>query len=145
MTGSICVSGVTHAAACPLGRLASVTTPQDQASGDATEKFSYSVPGPNPSTGVYPPAAVTTQTLREDGTYGVDVQISDGMGQERQEQSTPANDGAGRVITDTFYNSDGWAVKVHNPYYDSTTAPGNHLVPAHPRRRGHSKLDRDQL
>jgi RHS repeat-associated protein len=110
-----------------LGRLTSVTTPQDQASGDATEMFSYSVPGPNPTTGVFPPSAVTTQALREDGTYGVDVQISDGMGQERQEQSTPANDGAGRVITDTFYNSDGWAVKVHNPYYNTAAAPGTSL------------------
>ncbi len=104
----------------PLGRLTSVITPVDQASGDPTDKFSYSV------TATAPPA-VTTQTLREDGSYGTDVKIYDGMGQLRQEQATPANAGTGRVITDKFYDSDGWVVKVHNPYYDSTTSPDGTL------------------
>ncbi len=102
----------------PLGGLTSATMPADQASGDQTEKFSYRDTGSDP-------LAVTTQVLREDGSYSSDVKLYDGMGQLRQEQSTPANGAVGRVITDTFYNSDGEAIKTRNPYYDALNAPSN--------------------
>jgi len=101
----------------PLGRLTSVIVPRDQASGDKSEKFAYSITGTDPS-------AVTTSTLREDGSYSTDVKIYDGMLQLRQDQATPANAAAGRVITDTFYDSHGWVVKSRKPYHDATTAPG---------------------
>jgi RHS repeat-associated protein len=108
---------VTTEAYDALGRLTSVITPPDQASGDKSLTFAYSENGTSPP-------AVTTSTLRENGSYSTDVKIYDGMLQLRQEQATPANAGAGRVITDTFPDSHGWTVKTRSPYYDQTTAPG---------------------
>jgi RHS repeat-associated protein len=103
-----------------LGRLLSVTLPADQSPGDPTEKFAYTVPGTAPST-------VTTSTLREDGSYSQSVSIYDGMLQLRQVQQTPANAAAGRLLTDTFYDSHGWPVETRRPYYDATTSPGTTL------------------
>jgi RHS repeat-associated protein len=103
-----------------LGRLTSVTLPIDQGSGDPTYKYSYSM------TGTAPPS-VTTQTLREDGSYAQDVKIYDGMLQLRQEQTTTADNEAGRLITDTYYDSHGWVVKTSDPYYDSSSSPGTTL------------------
>ncbi|SFF10135.1 intein C-terminal splicing region/intein N-terminal splicing region/RHS repeat-associated core domain-containing protein [Actinacidiphila alni] len=84
------------------------------------KKFSYSVNGagtqPNPST-------VTTQTLREDGSYSTSVSIYDGMLQLRQQQSTTADNSAGRLITSNSYDSHGWPVSTINSYYDPDHAP----------------------
>jgi RHS repeat-associated protein len=101
----------------PLGRLTSVWLPIDPVSGPASYKYAYSVTGTAPS-------AVTSSTLREDSSYSTDVQIYDGMLQPRQQQATPANAAQGRLISDAFYDSHGWAVKTSDPYYDSTTGPG---------------------
>ena len=100
-----------------LGRLTSVTLPIDQVSGDPTYKYTYSV------TGTSPPA-VTSQTLREDGSYSTSVSVYDGMGQLRQVQQTPSDNQAGMLVTDTFYDTDGWADKASGPYYVSTSSPG---------------------
>jgi RHS repeat-associated protein len=105
-----------------LGRLTSVTVPIDQASGDPTYKYTYSV------TGTSPPA-ITSQTLREDGSYSTSVSIYDGMGQLRQVQQTPSDNEPGMLVTDTFYDTDGWVDKTSGPYYVSTTSPG---IPASP-------------
>ncbi|MFF7155698.1 polymorphic toxin-type HINT domain-containing protein [Streptomyces sp. NPDC008139] len=84
-------------------------------------KFTYAVNGagaqPNPST-------VTTQTLREDGSYSTSVSIYDGMLQLRQQQATTADNSAGRVITSTSYDSHGWPVSTIGSYYDPDHAPG---------------------
>lgn len=109
-------SEVTTSAYDPLGRVSSVITPMDQGSGHKSVTFSYLVDGQHPP-------AVVTQTLREDGSQSTDTKIYDGMLQLRQDQATPANAAAGRILTDTFYDSHGWTVKARNPYYDSTTAP----------------------
>lgn len=108
---------VTTAGYDALGRLTSVIMPRDQASGDKTITYAYTDTGTAPST-------VTTSTLREDGSSSSDVKIYDGMLQLRQEQATPVNAAAGRIITDTFYDSHGWVVKARNGYYDATTSPG---------------------
>jgi len=81
------------------------------------EKFSYSINGTST------PPTVTSETLREDDSYSVSVTIYDGMLQQRQIQTTPADNSAGRVITDTFYDSHGWPVRTFAPYSDSTTGP----------------------
>ena len=95
----------------PLGRLTSVTTPLDQSDGGVpTDLFSYSLTGSSEP-------AITTQTLREDGTYGVSVSIYDGMGQLRQVQQTPTDNEPGMLVTDTFYDTDGWVDKTSGPYY----------------------------
>ncbi len=106
-----------------LGRLTSVTTPLDQGTGDATYTYAYNVTGTAPST-------VTTGTLREDGSYSESVSIYDGMAQLRQVQTTPADNAAGRLITDTFYDSHGWVNKTSAAYYESTTSPDTTLYVA---------------
>jgi hypothetical protein len=71
---------------------------------------------------------VTTQSLREDGSYAASVSIHDGMLQPRQQQQTPLNASARRLINDTFHDPPGWVVKTSSPYYDSSTAPDSTLV-----------------
>jgi RHS repeat-associated protein len=107
---------VTTEAYDALGRLTSVITPPDQGSAYKSMTFSYFENGTKPP-------AVTTSMLRENGTYSTDVKIYDGMLQLRQEQATPSNAAAGRVITDTFPDSHGWTIKTHGAFYDATTAP----------------------
>jgi YD repeat-containing protein len=106
-----------------LGRLASVTLPIDQASGDPTYKYTYSV------TGTSPPA-VTSQTLREDGSYSTSVSIYDGMGQLRQVQQTPSDNQPGMLVSDTLYDTDGWADKTSGPYYVSSASDGSTISPS---------------
>ena len=74
-------------------------------------------------TGTSPPA-ITSQTLREDGSYSTSVSIYDGMGQLRQVQQTPSDNEPGMLVTDTFYDTDGWVDKTSGPYYVSTASPG---------------------
>jgi RHS repeat-associated protein len=102
----------------PLGRVTAVWQPgRSQAGGQSADQtFAYSETGTAP-------VAVTTSTLREDGSYSADVKIYDGMLQLRQEQTTTADNSAGRLISDTFHDSHGWVVKTSAPYYDATTAP----------------------
>ena len=101
-----------------LGRLTAVWLPgRSKADGQSPNKtFAYGMTGTSPVT-------VTTDTLLEDGAYSTDIKIYDGLMQLRQEQTSTANSSAGRLITDTFYDSHGWTVKTSAPYYDSTTSP----------------------
>ena len=105
-----------------LGRKTAVWTPgRDKKTQTADETFSYLVSASAPS-------SVTTSTLREDGSYAEDVTLYDGMLQPRQTQSTTADDSAGRLIADTFYDSHGWAVRSYAPYVDTTTSPSTTLA-----------------
>ena len=97
--------------------------PGQATSQPANETFAYNVTGTAPS-------IVTTHTLRENGSYATEADIYDGMLQLRQQQQTPANGAAGRLLTDTFYDSHGWAVKTSSAYYDATTAPDGTLFAA---------------
>jgi RHS repeat-associated protein len=111
---------VTTTAYDALGRRIAVWLPgRAQASYPQSpdEKFSYSINGTST------PPTVTTDKLREDDSYSVSATIYDGMLQPRQTQTTPADNSAGRVITDTFYDSHGWPVRTFAPYSDSTTGP----------------------
>jgi len=100
-----------------LGRVTTVTLPIDKG-GDASYKYSYQI------TGTSPPA-VTTQTLREDGTYSIDVKIYDGMLQPIEEQDSTANNATGRLVSYTTYNSSGWqATTTAKQFYDNSAGPG---------------------
>ena len=100
-----------------LGRLTAVWLPTESKSGGqaASYTYAYSV------TGTSPPS-ITTSTLREDGSYSTAVKIYDGMLQLRQEQTTTADNESGALISDSFYDSHGWAVQTSAPYY-VTSAP----------------------
>ena len=132
-------SELTDTAYDALGRKTAVWLPGRSKAGgqSADETFSYAInPGAQP--GLYgtittpgSPSAVTTSTLQEGGGYSTSVTLYDGMLQPRETQSTPGGEAAApngaRLVSDTFYDSHGWAVRSYAPYYDSTANPGTTL------------------
>ncbi|MFD8722591.1 ricin-type beta-trefoil lectin domain protein [Streptomyces sp. NPDC059629] len=122
-----------------LGRRTAVWLPgRDKASGQsADETFTYSI---NPGVVIGPsgsitspgdPSAVTTKTLREDGTYASSITIYDGMLQPRQTQATADGDtNSGRIISDTFYDSHGWQTVSFAPYSEPNNSPSTTLYAA---------------
>ena len=100
-----------------LGRLTGVWQADRATNLSPNQKFSYAV------NGVTAPSVVTSQTINEDGSYQTKNDLYDGLGRLRQTQTTPATGGAGRLITDTTYDSHGWAIKTSQPYFDSASQP----------------------
>ena len=82
-------------------------------------RFEYNIEKNEPST-------VTTQALGPDGDYITQIQILDGLLRTRQTQA-PAP-GGGRVLTDTFYDSRGYAVIEREPYYNEDEPSENLFV-----------------
>ncbi|MGW7451348.1 RHS repeat-associated core domain-containing protein [Streptomyces sp. NPDC054787] len=116
---------VTTSAYDALGRRTEVWTPgRDRATQTPDRKFTYAVNGAGDSPN---PPAVTTETLREDGSYGKSVTIYDGMLQVRQQQTTTADNSKGRLIASTSYDSHGWSVSSIATYSDPTTYPSTTL------------------
>ncbi|MGW0771754.1 ricin-type beta-trefoil lectin domain protein [Streptomyces sp. NPDC002676] len=122
-----------------LGRRTAVWLPgRDKAAGQSADRtFAYSInPGAVPAPGgtiTQPgaPSAVTSKTLREDGTYATSITIYDGMLQPRQTQSTAMGDSdSGRIISDTFYDSHGWRVTAYAPYSEPVNYPSTTLYAA---------------
>ncbi|PYC84021.1 hypothetical protein C7C46_08050, partial [Streptomyces tateyamensis] len=104
-----------------LGRRTATWQPgRDKATQSADKLFSYAVSG----VGTPNPTAVTTQTLREDGSYGVAVDIYDGFLQLRQTQASTADNSTGRLISSTHYDSHGWVHSSVAAFADPTMAPG---------------------
>ncbi len=99
----------------PLARLTAVWLPDRSRAGGASPnlRFSYRV-----STAA--PVVVTTDTLRDDGSYEPAYAFYDGRLRPRQTQ-TPAPDG-GRVVTDTFYDSRGLNAKSNAAYWNNSAA-----------------------
>ncbi|MFI0823817.1 RHS repeat domain-containing protein [Streptomyces roseolus] len=60
--------------------------------------------------------AVTTKTLKQDGTYRATYALYDGLLRERQTQA-PAYGTAHTVLTETRYDTRGWVSKSFAPYY----------------------------
>ncbi|MGV9887273.1 RHS repeat-associated core domain-containing protein [Streptomyces sp. NPDC003395] len=104
----------------PLGRLTAVWNPGFPTTNNPNTKYSYDLTPKGPST-------VTTQTLNDDNTYRTSLALYDAMLRPRETQ-TATLDG-GRVITDTVYDSHGWAVSSSAPYYNSG-APSAPIVDA---------------
>ncbi|MFD3761065.1 RHS repeat-associated core domain-containing protein [Streptomyces sp. NPDC058622] len=79
------------------------------------------------------PSAVTTRTRLADDTYTVNHELYDGLMRPRQTQSTRADLNqntearAGRVVTDTVYDSRGLEVKESGPYLEKSN-PSTTLV-----------------
>ncbi len=105
-----------------LGRLTAVWSPlHAQASNaPADQTYSYAVSNTAPST-------VTTQTLRDDGSYTPTVDIYDASLRLIQVQAHTTDNEPGRLITDTHYNSLGQSVKVTDADYNADTGPSTTL------------------
>ncbi|MEV6446102.1 RHS repeat-associated core domain-containing protein [Amycolatopsis sp. NPDC051716] len=105
-----------------LGRVVSVWKPghSKAANWPADVLYSYSVRNAG---GV---SNVTTQTLLANGQYATSYTLVDGLGRTVQTQAPRADDGPGRIITDTFYDSQGRTYKTHNAYWNSA-APSSTL------------------
>jgi len=99
----------------PVGRMSAVWLPDRSKSGGATPNMKYTYLLRSDA-----PVAVTTETIRDDGTYDASYSLYDGRLRLRQTQEA-APDG-GRVVSDTFYDSRGLEVKSNDDYWNSGTA-----------------------
>ncbi|MET9852167.1 HYD1 signature containing ADP-ribosyltransferase family protein [Streptomyces sp. NPDC006450] len=63
------------------------------------------------------PSTVTVKKLYEDGTWGTSVSFYDSLLRPRQTQSDSLT-GAGRVVTDTYYDTYGRVVWTNAPYHE---------------------------
>ncbi|WP_229379088.1 ricin-type beta-trefoil lectin domain protein [Streptomyces sp. VRA16 Mangrove soil] len=70
------------------------------------------------------PVHVTSETLKEDGSYEKGVTFYDGLGRERQRQEPAV--GGGRLITDTLYSADGTVRQTNNAYF-ANGEPGDEM------------------
>ncbi|MDX3772472.1 RHS repeat protein, partial [Streptomyces sp. AK08-01B] len=60
--------------------------------------------------------AVTTKTLKQNGDYSTTYTLYDGLLRERQTQA-PATGTQNRVVTETMYDTRGWAWQSYSAYY----------------------------
>jgi RHS repeat-associated protein len=110
-----------------LGRISGVWRPGRPRNYGGSIKFSYLVSQTVPS-------AATTQTVNWNGQYVTTVSIVDALTRIRQTQTDTSS--GGKVITDTFYDSRGWAYKTNKPYWvKDSGAPSTTVV---------DKVGRDQ-
>ncbi|MEV6718624.1 RHS repeat-associated core domain-containing protein [Lentzea sp. NPDC051208] len=115
---------VTEATYDALGRLTALWKPgQARSISDPSVKYEYVLRADGP-------LAVTSKALVDNGTsknYVTAVSLFDAFGQSRQTQSEALDGSANRVISETFYDSHGWAVSSNNGFLVAG-APGTTLV-----------------
>ncbi|TDV48680.1 RHS repeat-associated protein [Actinophytocola oryzae] len=106
-----------------LGRVTAVWLPgrSKTAKQSANVTFGYAV-------NTLPPSVVTTNRLLASGAYATTYTIVDGLGRTVQVQEPTSYADGGRIVTDTLYDSQGRAWKVHNPYWNSVAPQGALLV-----------------
>ncbi|MGW6518943.1 DddA-like double-stranded DNA deaminase toxin [Streptomyces sp. NPDC054962] len=92
-----------------LGRATQVWNPSRATSKSPSAKITY-------DTTIGQPVSITTESLTDNGDYGVSTVIYDGLGRERQKQEPAV--GGGRLITDTLYGANGTIRQTNNAYYD---------------------------
>ncbi|WP_327072861.1 hypothetical protein OG196_09425 [Kitasatospora purpeofusca] len=101
-----------------LGRLKAVWTPGRATNATADRTFDYGVNGTST------PSAIVSRTMRSDESYATSTQIMDGLGRVIQTQTDPAISAYhGRLVADTFYDSQGRANRAYAPHYDDTSGP----------------------
>ncbi|MDK9495229.1 ricin-type beta-trefoil lectin domain protein [Streptomyces katrae] len=92
-----------------LGRTTGVWTPsRKQGTDKAAYTFSYQITEHEPPT-------VTSNALKDDGSYTQTITLYDGQLRPRQTQGEAL--GGGRLITDTLYNTSGVVRQTNNSYY----------------------------
>ncbi|MEV4433292.1 polymorphic toxin-type HINT domain-containing protein [Streptomyces sp. NPDC049585] len=103
---------VTTTAYDPLGRVSKVWTPARPATANAdtpSHAFDYLIRNDAPN-------IVTTRSLNLNNVYQTSYAFYDGLLRARQTQ-VPSPDDAGRLVTETFYNSRGQAWRSSGTYY----------------------------
>lgn len=104
-----------------LGRLTDVWSPaRNPATDKASAHFDYQIAADKVP-------VVTTQTLRDNGTYEDSVTIYDGQLRPRQTQTEAI--GGGRIITDTLYNANGTVRETKNGYFTTDEPEPKIFVP----------------
>lgn len=97
-----------------LGRMIAAWGAGRQPTQAATALFSYQVSRTSP-------VAVTSQTMNDAQGYATSTTLYDALLRPRQVQKpTPRG---GRLVSDTFYDSRGWAWKSNNGWWDPATTP----------------------
>ncbi|MGH3737726.1 MAG: RHS repeat domain-containing protein [Micromonosporaceae bacterium] len=107
----------------PVGRLTAVWLPGRSKAGGATPtmKFGYSMSRSALD-------VVTTEELRNNGTYTSSYVFYDGWQRPRQTQKPSPTPSGGRLITDTAYDSHGWTIDTTGPYYNTEPAAPTRFV-----------------
>ncbi len=101
-----------------LGRLTAVWPAGRTTADKASYTFAYAL------NGTATPSTITASTLRAGGSYAVSTQIMDGLARVVQTQADPALSAYhGRLITDTYYDSQGRTPRVNSTYYNDLTGP----------------------
>jgi RHS repeat-associated protein len=105
-----------------LGRVTGVWQFSRAVSLPANYKFTYQVSNSGFT-------AVTTQKLNDEAGYQTSTQIYDAMLRIRQTQAnTPATPTAGRLVTDTFYDTRGLTEAAFSNWWDSASTPSTALA-----------------
>jgi RHS repeat-associated protein len=91
-----------------LGQLTAVYKP---GVGPPSLKYSYTTSDTGPS-------VVDAYTLNDDGSYRLTETLYDALLRARETQEQTVD--GGRLVTDTYYNTDGWESETTDPYYNSS-------------------------
>ncbi|MFB9414785.1 RHS repeat-associated core domain-containing protein [Dactylosporangium matsuzakiense] len=112
-----------------------VTTHQYDALGRVTGQWGASRPTTAPANQIFTydvsntgTTAVTTKSLNDSLGYSTSTVIFDGALRQRQTQRTTPQ--GGRLVSDVFYDSRGWASATYNGWWDPDTTPNATLVSA---------------
>ncbi|WP_432091673.1 polymorphic toxin-type HINT domain-containing protein [Streptomyces sp. NRRL F-5630] len=105
-----------------LGRLIKGWLPQHTSATNPDVQIAYQAAVADAKT--TSPAAVTTRTLKDDGTYSSSVTLYDGL--QRAVQTQSEAHGSGRIVTDTSYNDHGLVNEQTSPYL-AKGEPSTHL------------------
>ncbi|MEU3496757.1 polymorphic toxin-type HINT domain-containing protein [Kitasatospora cineracea] len=121
------MNGITTTAkADGLGRTIAVWRAGRPTSAPADELYDYAFP----AVGSNAPPVVTTKALNESSGYSVSTVLLDSLLRTRQTQNQAVTTAAGRIVSDTFYDSHGWAYKTNSNYWDKSSDPNGTLVSA---------------
>jgi RHS repeat-associated protein len=105
---------VTRQESDALGRVTAIWLNNRPTSAPANYKFGYTVS----KTGI---SASTTSVANDKNNYIKTVTLYDSLLRPRQTQADTQQ--GGRLVTDTFYDTRGWAIASYNGWWDSGTLP----------------------
>ncbi|WP_370082485.1 RHS repeat-associated core domain-containing protein [Streptacidiphilus sp. MAP12-16] len=107
-----------------LGRVIAVWTDSRTTGSPANLLYTYAFP----ASGTTAPVVVTTQTMNDSSGYSTSTTLYDALMRVRQTQAQAVSTTAGRIISDTFYDTHGWVYKTNANYSDNTASPNGTMV-----------------